>query len=255
MKTYTLSAVIMIMLINFTLSANAQKKSDIPTQNQWVTAVIDAKQEEWGDSLKHFDADTKFHYSIANDSENIYLAISVSDKQRIQNIIAGGITFFINTEGKKKDGQSVTFPIVTAHKQQQKASPEQVLRQLLSSAKAIKVMGFQKILDGNISINNDYGIKAAAALSDSGQFIYEAAIPLQRLHLTPGSAKELNINIKLNIPDHPPRISRTYESPYETQRRRNRGDYSSPESRTIVTTTSPPGFWIKRTLATTSLAK
>lgn len=255
MKNYLLSAVRIIILIILAVPASAQKKSDIPSQNQWITAIVDAKQEEWGDSLKNFDSDTKFHYSIANDNDNIYLAIAVSDKQRIQNIIAGGITFFINTEGKKKEGQAITFPVLSPHKQPQKTNPEQAIRKSVASAKAIKVMGFEKILDGSISVNNDFGIKAAAALTDSGQFIYEAAIPLERLNLTAGSGKELSINIKLNIPDHPPRVSRMYESPYETQRRRNRGDYSSPQSRTVISTTAPAGFWIKRTLATASLAK
>lgn len=255
MKIYSQPAAILIMLITLALSANAQKKSEIATKNQWVTAIIDAKQNEWGDSLKNFDSDTKFHYSVANDNNNIYLAIAVSDKQRIQNLLAGGITFFITTDGKKKQGQAIIFPIITPHKQVQKTNPEQAIRQSLNSARAIKVMGFEKILDGNISINNDYGIKAAAALTDSGQFIYEAAIPLERLNLTSGSAKELNINIKLNIPDHAPRVSKMYETPYETQRRRNRGDYGAPEVRTILSTSSPAGFWIKRTLATTPLAK
>lgn len=255
MKTYIQSAAAAVMFIFLTVTVSAQKKSDIATQNQWVTATIDAKHTEWGDSLKNFDADTKFYYSIGNDDKNLYLAIAVSDKQRIQNIIAGGVTFFINSEGKKKEGQSVIFPVVSLHKPSKKISPEQMMRESLNSAKAIGVIGFQKILDGKISVNNDFGIKADAALTDSGQFVYEAAIPLQRLNLTAGSAKELNINIKLNIPDQAPRVSRLYESPYETQRRRYRGDYGAPETRTVVTTSAPAGFWVKRILAVTSLAK
>lgn len=244
-----------MLFITHALVVSAQKKSDITIQNQWVTADIDGNHKEWGDSLKHFEKDTRFHYSIANDDKNLYLAISVSDRQRIQNILAGGITFFVTTDGKKKEGQSIVFPVTSRYKPLKKMTPEEAIRQSLNSAKAITVKGFPKILDGNISINNDFGISAAAAFTDSGKLLYEAAIPLERLNLTAGTAKELNINVKLNIPDHPPRVSRIYETPYETRRRRNRGDYGAPETRTVVSTTDPAGFWTKRSLATTSIAK
>lgn len=255
MKKYIRSLVHSVIFVSLAFAVNAQKRSDMPTQNQWITAKIDAKHTEWGDSLRNFDKDTKFHYSIGNDDKNLYLAIAVTDKQRIQNIISGGITFFINTEGKKKDGQLVIFPVVAPIKPSKKSSPEQMMRESLKSARAIRVSGFKKIPDGNLSVNNDFGIRGSAALTDSGEFIYETAIPLERLNLTPGSAKEFDVNIKLNIPDHGPRVSRVYESPYETQRRRYRGDYGAPEARTVVTTSAPAGFWIKKVLAVTSLAK
>lgn len=244
------SIIVFVTLFIFTITSYGQKKSNTAIKNQWITAVIDAKHNEWGDSLQNFDEETKFHYAIANDNDNIYLAIASSDKQRIQNIISGGITFFINTGGKKKDGQSIIFPVDVSYKQNEKATnPEQLIRQSLTSAHAIQVLGFKEILDGDISVNNDYGIKAAATLNSEGQFIYEAAIPLKQLNLPPASAEELTINIKLNIPDRPPRISKLFESAYETRRRRNRGDYGPPQSRTVVSTTQPAGFWLRRTLA------
>ncbi|HXH99641.1 MAG TPA: hypothetical protein VNI52_05210 [Sphingobacteriaceae bacterium] len=250
------SSGLFITLIIIALAVHGQKKSDIATRNPWLTAVVDAKQKEWGDSLPNFDSDTKFRYQISNDKDNIYLAIATSDKQRIQNIISGGISFFITTEGKKKDGQTVIFPVAIPRKANQKiTNPEQLVRQSLASAKAIQVIGFKEILDGNISVNNDYGIKTTALLNSDGYYVYEAAIPLNRLNLTSNSSQELSINIRLNIPDRPPHYSRVYESPYEMQRRRRQGDYGAQQSRTVVSTTQPAGFWIKRTLAAPVLAK
>lgn len=71
-------------------------------------------------------------------------------------------------------------------------------RQSLIAAKEIKVTGFKDIPDSLISLYNEYSLKAAANYDDDGNFLYEMAIPIKLMGLTPDSQQELAYNVKLN---------------------------------------------------------
>ncbi|MGB4774659.1 MAG: hypothetical protein WBP45_05780 [Daejeonella sp.] len=190
--------------------AFSQKKNDL-ILSTWVkdSIEVNGKINEWNDSLVLYNPATKLNYIIANDDQNIYLAIKSTDKPDLRRILAGGISFNINTEGKKKPGYKVTFPIIDRKSRQdqkpkntdEELSPAEIKAErdlMLSRLNEIGVAGFKELIDGSISVKNTYGIKATVSFDDHDDFIYELAVPLYLLTIKTTDDLVLSCNIKIN---------------------------------------------------------
>ena len=70
--------------------------------------------------------------------------------------------------------------------------------QILSRIRDIKVSGFKEIIDGGISLQNTYGIRAAAAFDKSHNLITEIAIPLALLDLDINRNEPVTYLIRIN---------------------------------------------------------
>jgi hypothetical protein len=207
-----------LMLISVHLTLIAQKIQNVQIGNVWApTAVkIDGKLTEWGESLKAYNKNVQLWYTIANDDKNIYLVIKSTDLDNNNKILAGGISFTLNTEGKKKtkNAFTITFPIVKraggriGHGGRRGGfggddTPDTAAivtqqNQTLATGKEISAIGFADITDTLVSIYNEYGIKAAANIDVKGVMVYELAIPIKLLKIAVNDQKELAYNIKIN---------------------------------------------------------
>ncbi|WP_461452637.1 hypothetical protein [Mucilaginibacter sp.] len=196
----------------------AQKLPGVQNGNLWAPqgVKIDGKINEWGESLKAYNKNVLLWYNIANDDKNIYLAIKSTDLDNNNKILAGGVSFTINTEGKKKtkNAYTITFPVIsrTGIKSGrsgkrggfgQDDTPDTTAivaqqKQLLATSKMISAIGFTEITDTLVSIYNEYGIKAAASIDAKDVFTLEIAIPIELLKIAADNKNELAYNIKLN---------------------------------------------------------
>ena len=210
--------ILTLMLISVHLTLIAQKAQNVQSGNVWAPATvkIDGKLTEWGESLKAYNKNVQLWYTIANDDKNIYLAIKSIDLDNNNKILAGGISFTLNTEGKKKtkNAFTITFPIVKraggriGHGGRKGGfggddTPDTAAivtqqNQTLATGKVISAIGFADITDTLVSIYNEYGIKAAANIDGKGVLVYELAIPIKLLKIAPDDQKELAYNIKVN---------------------------------------------------------
>ena len=213
---YPLNAILFILITGIFNTAIAQKINNV--QQGSVTAPaglkIDGKLTEWGPALQAYNKNTKLWYTLANDDQDIYLAIRSTDAANINKILAGGISLTINTAGKKKDKDAfvITYPVVTrgggrgmgrGRRGSGQDTPDsaEILaqhKQALAAYKEISAIGFKDITDTLISIYNEYSIKAAANFDDKGNFVYELAIPFKMLQLPAGSPTEIAYQIKVN---------------------------------------------------------
>jgi hypothetical protein len=73
--------------------------------------AIDGKLDDWNLANFEFDKETTFDFGIKNDSENIYLAIKISDQAIQMKVMRMGMKLFIDTKGKKKEKTGIEFPI------------------------------------------------------------------------------------------------------------------------------------------------
>lgn len=201
-----------------------------------VGIKIDGKSTEWNDTFSAENKRTEILYTLANDDKNLYLVVKSANAAAANKIMMGGLSFTINTQAKKRDKEAytITYPLVPRanrnqggrngqggqggqmrmggqaagaqggfqnrpqQTQQQRDSAMLVQRKTqLATVKEIKIAGFKNIPDSLISIYNEYGLKAVASFDQSGNFIYELAIPLNLLELT-SSGTELAYQIKLN---------------------------------------------------------
>nr|WP_068886597.1 hypothetical protein [Pedobacter panaciterrae] len=218
-----------LLLAGFCMTVQAQKLKDV--QEVSVTAPanikVDGRNTEWDDTFQAQNKRTGIFYTISNDDKNLYLVIKSTDVANNTKILAGGITLAINTDGKKKEKESITltYPLINRPAQgggqgggrrqmgaimggggggnsqtaEQRDSMMAVMqKRQLSQVKEIKISGFKKTTDTLISVYNDLGIKAFSSIGNDKAFFYELAIPLEELGISKDAPKEFAYNIKVN---------------------------------------------------------
>ncbi len=193
-----------LLLIAFAGNLNAQKKGEVNQNEYLVNNInIDGKLTEWNDSLKNFRPQAKLSYVVANNDSVLFLAVKISDPTAIRKLLIHGFTFMINKEAKKKQGPAVIFPYVDktdfgANRLRPTGTPVKMNQQVLAQVKGVVTRGFKTIIDGNVSLQNEYGIKAASSIDDKNVFRYELAIPLEHLELDKDSKNTLAYQFRIN---------------------------------------------------------
>ena len=97
--------------------ANAQKQPNVQKESQMLPAEtnIDGKLNEWPETLNAYNKATRMEYVLANNDDDLYLAIRSKDVGTTAKILAGGVTLNISPSGKKNDdGPSITFPLTNS---------------------------------------------------------------------------------------------------------------------------------------------
>lgn len=217
-----------------------QKYPSFTTWNSKLT--VDADLSDWGDSLSYYFEDQGIHYEIANDRQFLYVACRIPDRgQQIQALLHG-ITITINASGKKKSGPQLIFPLPDQAALRAIPSdgtpPQDIRLTAIESIRAIYVNEFRNIVNGPISLQNNFGISASAKIDSSDALCYEAAIAIDELQLDP--TKSFALNLRINK-----RTQHTYyrEDPRRYSRYGYRYGYGSrPEKTTTVR--QEPGIWL-----------
>jgi hypothetical protein len=207
-----------VVLISVNLIANAQKLSSVQEVGVLPPAniKIDGKLNEWNDTFQAYNKSTMLYYTLANDDKNLYLAIKCSSQVASSKIIAGGISFIVNSAGKKsdKDAGIVIFPVANISGGLDLARSIKPVgatggptaidtietnilhKEAISAAKEVKLQGIKEITDSVVSVYNDYGIKAALNYDAKWNLVYELAIPIKYLNIKEGVP--FAYSIKLN---------------------------------------------------------
>jgi hypothetical protein len=200
-----------IMLTAFSLcnaqSQPAQAKLQAPPAN----IIIDGDIKEWGDSLRYYNAEKKINYSLANNKDTLYMAIRTNDRTEQERILRAGLTFSIDTKGKKKESYSLTFPLdlngsipLSAIQKDDNGDVSQqerdeLTQERLTTLRGIRVVGFDKDIEGDmITTSNTYGIQMAINYDDKDYLVCEAAIPLKFFHADDLTKNEWAFNFKIN---------------------------------------------------------
>jgi hypothetical protein len=264
----------------FAISAsNAQspKSTTIPSLSAPpASVVVDGDAKEWGDTLRYYDKENKISYTLANDKDNLYMIMRIKDRVQQIRAIKAGVTFSIDTRGKKRNSYSITFPVnlsayssdfnfhsVNSGPVNQK-DRDQLTRDRSYSLKGIKVDGFKDFESGMLSTTDNHGILADINYDAQGNLVCEAVIPLKNFHVDDLTKNEWAFNFQVNAISKPtpPAEASTTES---SGRGSSRGGSASSSSRGVGrpgtgTTTDGPDagpsnyyrsddFWVKFFLA------
>ncbi len=212
---------ILITLIISCSTASAQKLPNIQQGNLYAPAdvKIDGKADEWG-NLKAYNKSAEIYYTVANNSDQLFVVIKATDKLIIEKIVTGGIAFAVNTSNDKKDrnGAIITFPTyrkntgepytmmwaIRGLKEIRKTAPSEfdslqrnLNEKLRSEFKFIGISGISDIIDERIPIYNTEGILTAAMFDNNLSYTFEMAIPLKLLNIKT-NVHPLAYNIQLN---------------------------------------------------------
>lgn len=199
-------SVFSIMLVGFSLKAQ-----DVEENIRMVKPFkADGVSNEWNEPLNQYNDATKLAFALANDDKNLYIIIESLDPQTTFSVLRGGITLNINTEGKKKDGMKLTFPLMDRppmpkegeeHLEHIPLSPDGATQDPVAMNKSIRVSGFKNIADGELPAMNQDGIETGMSIHPNRDLIYELSIPLAQLQVGLDLEKPLVYNIKINEPN------------------------------------------------------
>ncbi|MBS1504057.1 MAG: hypothetical protein JST32_18460 [Bacteroidetes bacterium] len=209
MNNFTRLLCIILTVQLMSSTAKAQDKAgqlQPPPQN----VTVDGDIREWGDSLRYYNAGTKINFSLANDKVNLYMAVRINDYTEQTRIINSGLTFSIDTRGKKKESYSITYPlggdksllrIGLKRADDGGLTPEdqsELEHAKLTTLRQIKVKGFKDVEGDLITTSNTYGIKADFNFDKDGYLVYELAIPLKFFPGEDTAKNEWAFNFKVN---------------------------------------------------------
>ncbi len=210
-KVYThLLCAVSISLISVDICSAQATPGTLALNAPKAAVVIDGSSQEWGDSLSYYNAEKKVHYSIANDKTTLYLVVKTKDPVQITNITKAGLTFSVDTKGRKKSAFSTTFPYTDpasssmAMGGQGMAAGEQTQQQKAAMAlfitkfKKIKVDGFKDIAEDDLGTTNPYNIMVAINYDADGSLVYEESLPLELFRAGDLAKGEWSFNIKMN---------------------------------------------------------
>lgn len=212
-----LQLILTIFLLGTTVS-NAQKLPNVQTKSVYAPAdiKINGKTSEWNDEYQAYNRVTELFYTISNDDKNVYLTAKAKEKEIIDKIIRGGITWIINREANKKSKNylSVTYPaiegppmwetankfgrVVNARKNNEVVSINELNDFFAKREKMITVTGIKEIPDSSISKYNTDGIATASLFDEQLTYTYELAIPIKYLNLPANNEGTFNYQIKVN---------------------------------------------------------
>jgi hypothetical protein len=256
--------------------AQSAKSVTIPSlQAPPVSVMVDGDIKDWGDSLRYYDKENKIGYTLANDKENLYIVVMIKDRVQQIRALKAGVTFSVDTRGKKRDSYSITFPLNLVNNTDfnfrtvnngpvTQKDRDQLTLDRSFALRGIKVEGFKDIENGMLSLTDNHGILAEINYDGYGNLVCEAVIPLKNFHVDDITKNEWAFNFRvngINRPTPPAADPGAAESP---GRGGSRGGASSGGGRGArgsgnVNTDSPqegPGtfyrsddFWVKFYLA------
>ena len=191
------------------LSTYAQKLPNIQSGSKLLpeNTKIDGKLGEWQDVLQAYNKATRIEYTLADDAQQLYLAVRSKDVASTAKILAGGLTLNINLAGvKQANAPSITVPVTNSGYALTPSGAVKGNFSVLTDSfkivtaikqfKFIKALNFKGIQDTLLSIYNEQGIQSKMTY-DNGTFVCEILIPKHFIGLT-GLAKPFAYQIKLN---------------------------------------------------------
>jgi len=210
--------VILLIVILNTYLANGQKLPKVQKASIYAPQgiQINGNSSEWNDNFQAYNNAVEIFYTLSNDDKYIYLTVKAKQRDVVDKIIRGGLTFTINSKASKndKDDLSVTYPVIegtdmwevagkfgalsNAFKQHETVNINQLNELFKTKEKLITVTGIDKVPDGPISIYNTEGIKSSSLFDEKMTYTYELALPIDYLKLPDHSGNTFDYQVRIN---------------------------------------------------------
>lgn len=207
---------IALLLLNICI-VSAQK---LPNKQQVslrapTNIKVDGKATEWDNKFQAYNTATDIFYTIANDDNNLYLAVQATEIIIINKIMEGGIKFSVTDPEKKNKVVSITYPLIDpknkatfAIKKDWEDDSDRHEDSVMTAynktlSQKVKLIGTSGIegVDSVLSIYNQDNIQAAGLFGRKRIYTCEMAISLKHLGLSTSSPlKKISYHILLSGP-------------------------------------------------------
>ena len=108
-KTAFVKEILLLFLILTISSLSFSKEKEF--KSHWVSSPvkIDGAKNDWAENALASEKKVKVDYAFKNDAENLYVLFIFKDPKYLSSISATGMTFWFNSEGKKKKNYGIKF--------------------------------------------------------------------------------------------------------------------------------------------------
>ena len=188
MKILFLLPVINLLVVSNYHNIQLSSTSRIDTTS--IIHLLDGNIVEWPQEKFTIDKATKIRYAVDNDSQMLFLALSIHDKMTQQSIMQKGMNLFIDVKGKKKENHGVEFPLGMEN---------------VSDIGNMKVFGFSNAEPFPQNVKTEGTINIAIGWDSSTVLSIEYYVPLKMLEssLTELNNKKISIGWKLHESEMP----------------------------------------------------
>ncbi len=167
--------------------------------------VIDGNVDEWQTDWL-LDSKSKFLYNVANDNDNLYIRLKISDAVLQQKVALFGLTLYFNPEGGSKKGKlGLQYPIkkdMDEMKNEQSGASEkekswvELKKTLIRDAELLELIGLDKdpILSPRVGLMNGIGVTIAVDLYND--LVYEAKIPFKAYRIDKSKVENFGLVIE-----------------------------------------------------------
>lgn len=187
-RTLLLSLVVLAVCL-----AGFSKEETIASMWRGSPLSIDGADDDWAGDTLSFAKMFKVDYAFKNDAENMYVLFIFKDPLFLSTIKDTGMTFWINTEGKKKKKYGITFKMITLPadnlisllEKQRGPLPEAEKNRIRSKPNYMFYQGDVRDKKGNILTPTALGGELAMPIFKSqpkqNMMVYEFVMPLRIL--------------------------------------------------------------------------
>lgn len=205
--TYPYYLLALTMCIGFI--ANAQKLPNVQTAAVYAptNVKVDGKATEWNNQFQAYNKSTALYYTMANNNDNLYLAVRTADFVTMDKILGGGLALTITG---KNGAIAFTTPLTSATNRgniskavrsadaMTDSLTTKLNKELATHSKEVALKGVAAITDPTISVYNEYGIKTTGYIGADKAYTCEVAIPLKYITPVLGGAADFKYNIMVN---------------------------------------------------------
>ena len=109
--TFILSAILCLVVSVNCHSNTITKTKKAIADTGIINHVLDGTVSEWPDDKFETDKGTNIKYAVDNNSENLFLALTIPDFRTQMKMMRLGMNLFIDMKGKKKENRGIEFPV------------------------------------------------------------------------------------------------------------------------------------------------
>lgn len=181
-----LRVLLAVLFVFLAFSGWAQKRVSVHAQAM-DELVIDGDLSEWSGELQPVSDDDDFSYGIAQDENNIYLALLIQDNLLQSRAMLEGISIELDANEKRKKDALFWFPYADdevrralMNEERDRDDPLALKRALMERSRGYQVFGFSGVPEGLLAANNSYGLIAKGMIVDSLAIAFEVVLAKER---------------------------------------------------------------------------
>lgn len=158
--------------------------------------------EDWIEGM-YYDSESGIMYGLTNNQENLYVKMKFTNNILQQKVVRTGLTFWIDTLGKKNKQLGLTFPVKSSAKipapdgrmarnQNSMRNPQRQIDTTIFNSKYREGMQTIQLVnyfgEGRVDLlynKNEEGINAILRMDEENMLYYEAEISLQKIFPNP----------------------------------------------------------------------